>query len=380
MLLIKYIRDAINIIFSHNSNRGIVFYSEGESSWPFLRGPCFRLQDSNLNLSYLTSDSTDPGLTELTGNFSVFLTDSNWIRNWIFENLNCRLLVMTTPDLNQYQLKRSKYNVHYIYIQHSLSSLHMIYRKGAFDHFDTIFCSGPHHVREVKALEKINNTKTKSIVEHGYPVIDELLQMKHRQANPRHKKSYSDICVLIAPSWGPEGLIESGAAYFIITRLLAHQYKVILRPHPETIKRSKIMIERIEQTHGRESNFDLELNCKDRISFLEADIMISDWSGAAFEYALGFKKQIIWINTAKKVNNPEYLDVPFQPFEEWFRNLYGYQLELNQLDTVSSLIKQILEASTPQIVTNQIIFNIGQSDVKAADALHLIYNEVRDAE
>jgi len=380
VLFLKYIKDAINIIFSHNANRGIVFYSEGASSWPFFRGICLRLQNSNLNLSYLTSDSEDPGLNELTGGFSVFLTDSSWIRNWIFKNIDCRLVVMTTPDLDQYELKRSMYDVHYIYLQHSLSSLHMIYRKGAFDHFDTIFCSGPHHVREVKALEQLNSAKTKSIVEHGYPVIDELLQMQPMLTSHKSKISHSNICVLIAPSWGPEGLIESGAARFIITALLAHHHKVILRPHPETIKRSKIMIEEIQKVHEQDMNLILELSCKDRTSFWEADIMISDWSGAAFEYAIGLKKQIIWINTTKKVNNPEYMNIPIEPLEEWFRNSYGYQLELNQLETISGLIKEVLAVSPPQLAADQIIYNIGESDVKAVEALLSIYGEVRDAE
>ena len=56
--------------------------------------------------------------------------------------------------VNQYYLKRSKYSVHYIYVPHSLSSLHSIYRKGAFDYFDTLFCVGPHHVKEARKLEE----------------------------------------------------------------------------------------------------------------------------------------------------------------------------------------------------------------------------------
>ena len=36
--------------------------------------------------------------------------------------------------------KKSKNKVHYVYIQHSLVSLHMAYREGAFDHYDYILC------------------------------------------------------------------------------------------------------------------------------------------------------------------------------------------------------------------------------------------------
>ena len=59
------------------------------------------------------------------------------------------VVVMTMPDLNQFQIKRSRFSVHYVHVQHSLVSLHMIYRKGAFDHFDTVFCSY-HHIAEIR--------------------------------------------------------------------------------------------------------------------------------------------------------------------------------------------------------------------------------------
>ena len=72
--------------------------------------------------------------------------------------------IMTMPDLNQYQVKRSKYPVHYIYIQHSLVSLHMVCRKGAFDNYDTICCAGPHHVREIRAVEKKYGKKLLNMV------------------------------------------------------------------------------------------------------------------------------------------------------------------------------------------------------------------------
>ena len=33
-------------------------------------------------------------------------------------------------------------------------SRHMVYREGAFDNYDTICATGPHHVKEIRAIEE----------------------------------------------------------------------------------------------------------------------------------------------------------------------------------------------------------------------------------
>jgi hypothetical protein len=37
----------------------------------------------------------------------------------------------------------------------------MAYRQGAFDWFDTVFCSGPHHVNEIRCIEEKYNLPQK---------------------------------------------------------------------------------------------------------------------------------------------------------------------------------------------------------------------------
>ena len=48
-------------------------------------------------------------------------------------------------------------------------------------------------------------------------------------------KSTNEIkTILIAPSWGPKGLIESGLGKKLVDRLIDLGLAVILRPHPQT--------------------------------------------------------------------------------------------------------------------------------------------------
>ena len=41
-------------------------------------------------------------------------------------------------------------------------------------------------------------------------------------------------------------------------------------------------------------------------SFDKADLMISDWSGVAFEFAFGLEKPVIFIDLPKKINNSDF--------------------------------------------------------------------------
>jgi len=92
--------------------------------------------------------------------------------------VNCKVLIMTLTDLSNYHIKKSVYPVHYIYLFHSLISIHMMYRFGAFDNYDTIFCVGPHQVNEIRATEKLYELKPKKIVNYGFGRLDTLLQEK----------------------------------------------------------------------------------------------------------------------------------------------------------------------------------------------------------
>jgi len=84
------------------------------------------LATSNIPVCYISSGEDDPGLFLEHPNYRTFKIDEGFVRNWLFENIETDVMVMTMPDLHQYQVKRSKHKVHYVYTQHSLVSLHMV--------------------------------------------------------------------------------------------------------------------------------------------------------------------------------------------------------------------------------------------------------------
>ena len=173
---LKHMANALEFMRLPKDYRNVVFYSEGANYWPLFKGLVDEIiGHSELNICYITSGIDDPGRDYIYSKYKSLLIDEGYVRNWLFENLEADVMIMTMPDLHQYQVKRSKHQVHYIYIQHALMSLHMAYRHGAFDWYDTIFCAGPHHVNEIRSLEIKYNLPRKKILEHGYSRLDKII-------------------------------------------------------------------------------------------------------------------------------------------------------------------------------------------------------------
>ncbi len=353
--------------------RRVIFYSEGPAYWAHLGLLLQRFLDtSDVPVCLFSSNPDDSGLSYTHPNLKTFLVDEGWVRDWLFANIDADLMVMTTPDLQQHQLKRSKRNVHYVYVQHSLVSLHMAYRPGAFDHFDTIFCAGPHHVTEVRALERQRGSRAKNIVEHGYERLDQILSGRADEGSPPGADESPHV--LIAPSWGPSGIIEElGEAP--VTALLQAGFRVTLRPHPQTIKQSGETVERIVNRHRQNPSFHFDDDVSSTASLRTSDVMISDWSGAALDYAFGLGKPVVFIDTARKVNNAEYEELDIEPFESRIRTVVGEIVPQDGLDTLGEVVHRLLENSSykdMQEVAAKHVFNVGRSGEAGAKALQQI--------
>jgi len=350
---LKYIAQALEFMQLPKEMRKVVFYSEGKSYWPLFKGLIDSiLNHSEVSVCYITSGMDDPGIQYSHKCYKSFLIDDGYVRNWFFENMQADILIMTMPDLNQYQLKRSKHPIHYIYVQHALMSLHMVYRQGAFDWFDTVFCSGPHHVHEIRCLEEKYNLPRKKLLEHGYARLDSLINDKQPIKVDNNFKH-----ALFAPSWGHKAAIEMGLGDQIVEKLLSFGCKVTFRPHPETLKTSSKIIKKIIHKYCTNKMFIYDESVSSLDSFYQSDFMISDWSGAALEYSFGLSKPVIFLDLPKKINNPRYKEINAIPLEVSVREDIGVVIGIN--DLTYSLIKTL---SYNIVDSSKYVFNIGKSD------------------
>ena len=360
---IRYLCNVVRLFSRPKQERQLVFYSEGRNYWGYLEPMILELlAGSDIPVCYVSSDAGDPGLLLSHPNLRPFLIDEGHFRNWLFRNIETDIFVMTMPDLHQYQVKRSKNPVHYVYVQHSLVSLHMVYRKGAFDHFDTIFCAGPHHMKEIRAIEREYNLKAKDVFAHGYGRHDALLECSRRHS-ARRVSDGSRGHVLVAPSWGREGMIESGIGETVVSHLLRCNFRVTLRPHPQTVRFSKPRVDTIRTQHETNPLFRLERDVMGQDSFLDSDLMVSDWSGAALEYMLALRKPVLYVDVPMKVNNREYRRIPLEPVEREIRKSGRSDvLELRDVDRIEEMVESLLNRTvTAAFEGDELVFNPGAS-------------------
>ena len=224
---------------SSDEDRSIVFYVENEYYTIYLKSLIETLvNEYGLKVSYVTSSKTDPLLKSTNKNISSFYIGDGVVRTKFFLNLKAKILIMTMPDLETFHIKKSKvYPVHYVYLFHSMVSTHLVYRRSAFEHFDSIFCVGNYQLDEIRSTEKLYNLKPKNLIRYGYGHLDNLLE-KYSKRIRLPKNNENKLHILLAPSWSDDGLFENFGEK-VIDILLREGYKVTFRPHPMTQKKSK---------------------------------------------------------------------------------------------------------------------------------------------
>lgn len=361
----RHIKDAMRFNQLPAEQRVITFYSEGRNYWSYLEGLLLNvLNNSDYTVCYICSSDDDPGLDLSHPRLVTFRIGEGFVRDWMFANIDTKMMVMTMPDIHQYQVKRSLHDVHYVYVQHSLASLHMVYRPGAFDYYDTVFCAGPHHIKEIRAIEKLYNLPEKILFEHGYARLDSILSESKKR--PKKKKMAADpIHYLLAPSWGGNGTVELGYGDKIVDALLAKGARVTFRPHPQTIKFALDKVQLIVDKHQSNEMFTYENNVRGQDSLHESDVMIGDWSGAALDYAFGLNKPVLFVDVPRKINNPYYEDIKIEPFEVHMRDIIGAVISPKNIDEI--LDTKALEI--PSGLAEKYAYNVGHSDEVGADEL-----------
>ena len=362
------------------NERDVVFYSENENSMLIFKSLISELTNKhNLNICYVTSSKDESILKKPNNKIKSFFIGDGVVRTKFFLNLKAKILIMTMPDLETFHIKKSKvYPVHYVYLFHSMVSTHLIYRRSAFEHFDSIFCVGNYQLDEIRSTEKLYNLKPKNLIRYGYGHLDNLLE-KYSKRILLPKNNENKLHILLAPSWSDDGLFEN-ISEKVIDILLREGYKVTFRPHPMTQKKSKKKIDRITEKFSKNESFLLEQNIFNFDSFLFSDIMITDWSGAALEFAFAFEKPVLFIDVPKKINNPEYEKIPQVPIEVSIREKIGKIILPTDLELIPNEIK-MLYGQTKELrdkitkIRNELIFNVGESKKDGAEEIIKLLNE-----
>ncbi len=319
----------------------IIFYAEHEGYFPYFEGLIDSLVgERGKTMAYVTSDPDDPVLSGSKPGLNAFYI--NKLLPFFMAFVNCRVLVMTMPDLNRYHIKRSANPAHYLYVFHSPVSTHMVYRPGAFDHYDSILCVGPHQVKEIQKYEELHDLPRKVLVEAGYYRL-ERIHRAYQKVLAETTKPSERATVLVAPSWGDENIFET-CGERLVGLLLEAGYLVIARPHPETVRRNPELMKSLGSKFGENPDFTLELSVATDDSLLRADVLISDYSGITLEYAFGTERPVLYLDVPPKVKNEQFGELGIEPLELALRKELGVVVSPQKLETIPAVISDLMAA------------------------------------
>jgi len=154
-------------------------------------------------------------------------------------------------------------------------------------------------VTEIRRREALASLPAKHLFPYGYPRLERLVDA----AAARPPRPPAAPTVLLAPTWGPQSTLHV-CAEPLIAALLGVGVRVIMRPHYQTARLAPR---------------------------LDSDLLISDWSAMAIEYALGLGKPVLFVDVPPRVRNPKYGELGLEPMEMRIRHELGTILPLDRL-------------------------------------------------
>jgi len=347
--------------------RNIVFYSESGQDWHYFEPLITVLNEELLHkVTYITSDPNDAGLKRQHELFRSIYIPEGFFLTLHFNFQKADVVVMTMMDLGNFQLKKSINPVHYVYLFHSLGSTHMVDHANSYDAYDSLFCVGPHHVAELRKREEMQGLKERNLFEYGHPRLENLLVVAMSyQLSALQASAAAPTSVLIAPTWGEQSIFNT-CGDELTGLLLNAGYRVIVRPHYQTLKMTPEVIENLRKKYGDHENFEYQDNMGESDSLFRSDILICDWSAMAIEYALGLEKPVLFIDLPRRIRNPDWEALGIEPQEVAFRKLAGDIVSPQQLDEIPQKIDALLQGQESfrrkmEQLRSQMVFNIGNS-------------------
>ncbi len=327
-------------------NKHLVFYSEKNGFYKYFENIIEELlKRSNITIHYVTSDPDDAifeKANQQTRIKSYYIGEKRLIT--LMLKMDADMVVMTMSDLGNYHIKRSfvRKDIEYVYLFHYPLSTHMVLHTGALDHYDTILCVGEFQFAEIRKTEEIYNLPAKKLILCGYGQLEKLYAGYEKMEKMERTRKK----VLIAPSWQTDNILDH-CIDELLKELLGKGFEVVVRPHPEYIKRYKPKMDAIVARYADYGGGDLafELDFSGNTSIFDSDIVITDWSGTAYEFAFVTCKPAVFIDTPPKIHNGEYEKLGIEPLEFALRDKIGIRVAPAALDGLYDKLERLLRES-----------------------------------
>ena len=345
-------------------NKKLVFYSEGSGFYKYYKGTIeYLLEHTNITIHYITSDFNDKifELAEKNDKIRAYYIGEKKLITLMMK-MDADIVVMTTPDLETYHIKRSyvRKDIEYIFVMHDMGSFNLTNRNGAVDHFDTVFCTGKHQKEEVEKIEIAKNLPKKTTVEAGYDLLDDMIKDYESSKTVTERP-----VILIGPSWQVDSIMDS-CIDDILEGFKNSEFDVIVRPHPQYVRHKAEKCEALKEKYKEYSNISVQTDFSSNSTVFDAAILVTDWSGICFEYAYTTKRPVIFIDTPMKVMNPEYKMIDTVPINIMLRNEIGKSIAMEDAKSTIDVAREMIANADSysdkiEAFRNEYVYNLGHS-------------------
>ena len=347
------------------SYKTYVIYNEGNQYWNVFKPVADEFEKRKIPLMYYTSSKTDPIFDQ---NYEFVTSEYIGEGNTAFAKLNmlsAGFVLMTTPGLQVYQLKRSKSVKHYSHVLHMPNDA-TTYRLFGLDYFDSVLLTGDYQKDDIRTLEKNRGINSKDLVTVGCSYLDVLSE----KINSIPAEENHVFTVLVSPSWGEVGVLKRFGER-LLDPLAATGWKIIVRPHPQSKKSEADMLKRLEERYKDNANVEWDYNRDNIYSMKKADIMISDFSGIVFDYTFLCNKPVMYVNTDMDLRPYDAYDLNKQLWQFSVLEKMGIKLEEKDFANIKEVIQNASDspelAEQRKIAKETAWMNIGKAGEKIAD-------------
>lgn len=335
-----------NIETEASKKARIIIYGEDKRYCNVFKPIIEELIKLEIPVIYYSSSEDDP-IFEIKND--LLYTEFIGIGNKAYAKLNfieADICLMTTPNLDVFQLKRSKGVKKYIHITHSSAetSTYCLY---SLDFFDTVFLNGEHQIRDIRELERKRNTVVKDLYVVGSPYLDELSKLKSTVVEELKEKykNKDKKTVLIAPSWGMNCIFRRFGEK-LLDNIVNSDYNVIIRPHPQSSISDKDVLEKFQNRYKDKKNVEWDFNRLNIYSLARADIMISDFSGVIFDYTFLFEKPVIIPSFIFDKRGTDAIEIDEEVWTFETLPKISFKLDENNFVNIANIIDNAIDDNT----------------------------------
>lgn len=329
------------ILTLSNKRIKIIFYSESKFYQKFSYSLIEFFSKKYPGQVYYVSSDLNDKIEDL--NVKNLYIGKNLLMGFFFSIVKAEYLFLTITDLGNHSIKKTKNIDKYIYYNHSGSSTFRGYTEGSFDNYDIILCNGQYQIDEIRFREKQKNIVKKDLVLTGHFYFDYL--SKKIDLNQKGNE------ILLAPTWSYEykNFINENFIQ-LIEELLEKNFSVCFRPHPEHFKRSRSILDIINNKFKSNDKFRLDDKANNLESMQKAKCLITDISDIALEYMLVLNRPVLYLDSSK-IHNKNYSHFKdFDNIELKFKNEFGSTFNNKDINKIDLLINDSIKNFNSRIL------------------------------